>query len=141
MSAVEFTVLGHPQPQGSTRAYLVKGKPRVTGDNFAMKPWRQEVGWAALRARADLGVNDVFAGRQVPVQAYLRFFFAPPKKIPRGRTLPAVKPDLDKVTRSIFDALSGVLWVDDAQVVGLMATKSYGLPERAEVRVETVKES
>jgi hypothetical protein len=47
--------------------------------------------------------------------------------------MPAVKPDLDKCIRALNDALTGILWVDDGQVVGVSAKKLYGLPERTEV--------
>lgn len=36
------------------------------------------------------------------------------------------KPDLDKLTRSIKDALTGVIYNDDSQIVGLHCFKEYG---------------
>jgi crossover junction endodeoxyribonuclease RusA len=135
---IEFTVLGHATPQGSVRGYLAKGKVRITSDNAKMKPWRQQIGWTALSARAKAGYSEIFAPQHVPVKANFQFYLAPPKKMPKGRTWPAVKPDLDKLCRSTFDALSGILWFDDAQVVDLTATKSYDLPERAVITVEAI---
>ena len=132
---IEFTVLGPAAPQGSMRGYVVKGTARVTSDNSKTMPYRQQVGWTALKARADAGHNEVFAGRHVPVGVSLDFWYALPPSAPRKRRHMAVKPDLDKLCRSTFDALSGILWNDDAQVVELTASKHYGLPERAEIRV------
>jgi hypothetical protein len=46
-------------------------------------------------------------------------------------------PDLDKLARSVFDALTRVVFHDDAQVVDLVATKRYatvGEPPRVEPR-------
>jgi Holliday junction resolvase RusA-like endonuclease len=37
----------------------------------------------------------------------------------------AVKPDATKLWRSTEDALTGVIWVDDAQVVDQRVTKTY----------------
>ena len=36
-------------------------------------------------------------------------------------------PDLDKLTRAVLDALTGVLYLDDKQVIELHARKQYAL--------------
>ena len=138
MSSLSFTVLGHPQPQGSMQGLVSKGKVVMKSDNAAMKPWRQEVGWSALRARSEAGCSVCWAGRHVPVAVEILFVLAPPKG--KKRFSPAVRPDLDKLVRSIFVACSGILWADDGQVVKLTAEKVYGLPERAEIRVSLIGE-
>ncbi len=132
-TSISFTVLGHPEPQGSTRLRLVKGQPHITSANAKMMPWRQQVGWTALRMRQGA---QIFAAQHVPVKARFAFYLAPPIKMPKGRSCPAVKPDLDKLCRATFDALTGILWIDDGQVVDLAAVKQYGLPERTEITVE-----
>ena len=38
------------------------------------------------------------------------------------------RPDLDKLQRAVLDALTGVLFSDDGQVVQLAAVKQYGQP-------------
>ena len=48
----------------------------------------------------------------------------------------AVMPDLDKLARCSLDALSGVVFKDDAQVVVLTLRKCYSNPERMEVAVD-----
>jgi Holliday junction resolvase RusA-like endonuclease len=52
------------------------------------------------------------------------FVVARPKTV--KRLLPSVKPDLDKYVRAVMDALTGVAYVDDSQVVSLYAEKVYG---------------
>ena len=42
-----------------------------------------------------------------------------------GLLLPTKKPDLDNLTKSVLDALNGVAWHDDAQIVTLHVTKQY----------------
>ena len=42
---------------------------------------------------------------------------------------PTTKPDVDKVARAVLDALTSVVYVDDAQVVSLRIAKAYGSPE------------
>ncbi len=129
---MEFEVLGRPQPQGSIRAFMVGGKPRLTSDNAKMKPWRQQVGQMALSTRP---TESVWAGEHIPVCVRYEFYFAKPKSAKKSRTLPCVKPDIDKICRATNDALTGIIWHDDAQIVELTAMKQYGLPERTVIRV------
>jgi Holliday junction resolvase RusA-like endonuclease len=43
----------------------------------------------------------------------------------RWRPDHTVKPDLDKLLRSLKDALTRILWRDDAQVVSVCISKAY----------------
>lgn len=142
---ISFIVYGTPAPQGSSRAFVVKGKAVLTAaDNKKLKPYRQEVAGAALVARAEAGYSDLFAGKHVPVTATYRFFFERPPSIPKKRLCHVVKPDLDKLVRSTTDALTGIIFADDAQICGLPGTaKFYGSPARVEitVRLETVEQA
>ena len=136
---IEFTVLGTPRPQGSMKSFVDKaGHAQMKSDNKQTLPWRQQVGWAALDARAKAGIHDPW-GSEIPVRLTTWFVFARPKCAPKRRIYPTVKPDLDKLKRAIMDALKGVIYMDDAQVVehGVSA-KRYGLPERVEITLETL---
>lgn len=135
MTAIEFTVLGKAEPQGSTKAFMIKGRPRITSANPNMKPYRQEVGQTALATRAALGFHGVWAGRHVPVSVRYEYYFAKPKSAKKSRSSPAVKPDIDKLIRSTTDALTGILYADDGQIIEVTALKYYGLPERTEIKV------
>jgi Holliday junction resolvase RusA-like endonuclease len=58
--------------------------------------------------------------------------------LPSAPPYPAVMPDLDKLTRAVFDALTGSTWRDDSRVVKMDIEKVYaepGEPEGAEVRI------
>ena len=133
--AIVFTVYATPTPQGSMKAFVRGGKARLTSDNRKLKPYRQEVAGTALSTLEGLGIALPFAGKHVPVQASYTFFLSRPPSIPKKRTLPAVKPDLDKLIRSTSDALTGILWADDGQVTNFQASKFYGSPERVEIRI------
>jgi len=52
-----------------------------------------------------------------------------------GKIRPAVKPDIDNLAKCILDALNGVLWRDDAQVVDLWMSKRYGPLARTVIKV------
>lgn len=53
----------------------------------------------------------------------------------RGHALPHQLTDLDKLLRCIFDALSGIVWADDAQVIQCLAVKLYAQQAKTGVMV------
>ena len=56
---------------------------------------------------------------------------------PRGckRAVPCVRPDVDKLDRALLDALTGVAYDDDGQVIGMSSRKVYSDQPRARVIV------
>lgn len=116
---IRFEVQGHPAPQGSKRHV---GNGRMVEQSKAVAPWRQNVK-AAAQAAMGWGQQSPLAG---PVAMSVVFALPKPASAPkRKRTWPARRPDLDKLLRSTLDALTGVVFADDGQVIGLQATKTY----------------
>jgi Holliday junction resolvase RusA-like endonuclease len=125
-----FDVLGVAQPKGSAQAFVPKswadqahrqGKaPRaiVTSDNPRSKGWQQLV---AEQAQTVAGGGPFLGPTVLTVTFYLPRPVSLPQKIRHHLTL----PDLDKLVRCIGDALTGVLYLDDKQVVDLHARKCY----------------
>jgi crossover junction endodeoxyribonuclease RusA len=115
---IEITVYGQPAPQGSKRHV---GKGVMIESSKKVKPWRQDVKFAALAARAGAAPIDG------PVRAIICFTMPKPKSAPKlKRTWPHRKPDIDKLLRSTFDALSDAgIWTDDARVVECWSEKAY----------------
>jgi Holliday junction resolvase RusA-like endonuclease len=134
---VQFMAYGIPQPKGSTKGFVVRGKngkPRaaITSDNTRLKPWADVVRHEAQRA-----AGAFFAGPGVPVIVSVHFRLPRPKSTPRHVTHQTKKPDLDKLVRGILDALTGVLFADDSQVVEIATSKAFADgPPWAMVRVE-----
>lgn len=130
MRVVEFSVLGTPIPKGSTRSFLHKSSGRVVtmNANAKSKPWMACVASAA---------RDVLEGDEAGPwtgMASVRAVFAMPRpKAHYGTkglkanapTHQTTKPDIDKLVRCVLDALTGVAWRDDSQVVEVVATKRY----------------
>lgn len=138
IDAITFTAFCTPEPQGSMKAFIPKGWNRaiVTSDNKDLKSYRQEVSKAALEQRAKIGFYDVMFGKHVSVVATFKFYFAKPESVSKKRTQHVVRPDLSKLIRATEDALTGIIYTDDSQIVKYVDTeKLYGLPERVEVTV------
>lgn len=153
MSVITFTVRGTPAPQGSKRAFRNRhsGRIALVESSRRVAPWRSDVRDAAvatIAAHPEHGRHSAipFHG---PVAVDLAFRLPRPKGHygsgrnarvlrPSAPLAPAGKPDLDKLVRAVFDALSGLVWADDAQVVALYTEKLYadeGFPAGVEVRV------
>lgn len=72
------------------------------------------------------------------IQVLVQFYFSRPASTKKSVAHKTTKPDLDKLVRSIFDAMTGIVFVDDSQVCKLGCTKGFdtGGGERAEVTVK-----
>ena len=132
MSGIEFSVHGMPVAQGSKK--VIKGHLIEMAD-ARLRTWRQDV---ASVAADEMKQNSLgpFAG---PVAVRLAFSLPRPRnhfgtgrnaEILKGSapSYPAVHPDLDKLARSVLDALTGYCFYDDKQVVALDLAKWYGPP-------------
>jgi Holliday junction resolvase RusA-like endonuclease len=132
---VTFDVIGIAQPKGSTRAFVPKGwtRPIITADNPRTKGWQQLVAEQAQRVAQE----GLFVG---PVILWVTFSLPRPISLPKRVVQHTKNPDLDKLARVVCDALTGVLYHDDAQVVELHVFKLYaavGSPPRARITLET----
>jgi len=124
-----FTVLGPAACKGSTVSFMGKGGRIVTKtDSQTLGGWTQAVKWAAKGA----GVRVVAKPGAVTVDVL--FQFVKPKSA-RNREFPTVKPDIDKMERALLDALTGIAYEDDAQVVGVASRKIYSNEASTQVTV------
>lgn len=129
---IKFTVFCRPQPQGSSRAFMVKGRPIITSTNKNLKSFRQQVSLVALAAmRAG---QHTKIQKNVPVDLTVTFYFQRPASKKKSAAM-TVRPDCDKLLRSLGDSLTGICFDDDSQITDVCARKLYGEPERTEVEV------
>jgi len=127
--SLAFTVPGAAVPQGSAKAFLPKGwrRPVITGDNARTKPWRACVASAAQDAQYREGTWRRVSDEAIEIVVGC-YFIRPTSVSAKRRPSHTVKPDVDKLARALLDALTGLLWRDDAQVVSLTITKAYAEP-------------
>lgn len=104
-------VPGAPVPQGS-KSYKGhrRGRAVLVESAAGLPDWRARIAWA--------GHEHGWRPAPGPFAVDLEFVLPRPKSTPKSRTPPATKkPDGDKLLRAVYDALTGVAWLDDAQVV------------------------
>lgn len=121
-----LNVYATPAPQGSHKAFVVAGKARIVNDSKATMPWRQAIVDAAIvQMRAD----RTFVPFSGPVRVNTTYWLPRPKSAPKTKDIrPTKKPDLDKIQRATFDALTSAgLWTDDAIVVESHEEKFYSV--------------
>lgn len=53
-----------------------------------------------------------------------------------GKIRPTIRPDLDNIAKSILDALNGLAYIDDKQIVDLIVEKYYAISPSAAVKIE-----
>lgn len=117
---IKFVVYGDSKPKGSVKAFTPKGwsRPILTSATKGLKDWERKIAAAAgLQADGKLLVG--------PVTLTIAFYMTRPKSLPKKVAHHAKRPDLDKLIRGATDALSGVVFKDDAQIFEIKATKAY----------------
>ena len=114
-------VRGIPAPQGSKTPGIRKdGSMFVREANPNLKDWRS-------------AINSVLQGKwegpplEGAVSVELHFLLLrPPSVSEKKRPYPSVMPDIDKYARAALDAMTGIVFRNDGQVVRLDVTKAYG---------------
>lgn len=119
---ITIVVRDTPQPQGSKSAFALRkagaftGRAVVVEDNQKVRPWRE-----AVRSEAQRAVEAAAEGTyplEGPVIMAVTLTVPKPRSAPKTKvTYPGKKPDALKLLRSTEDALSGLVYVDDAQIV------------------------
>jgi crossover junction endodeoxyribonuclease RusA len=118
MTIDAFHVHGDPAAQGSKRMVRLKnGRTVLLEQSAKVKPWRSAVAAAAVEHGCKLREGDVRVRIAVlfarPASHYNKSGIKPSAPARPGRL------DVDKIARSICDALTGIAWKDDRQVVCL----------------------
>lgn len=142
---ISFNVEGVPSPGGSKRGLHHRWTGRIVlidCGGARTKAWRSRV--AAAGQEAMLG-RELYIG---PLRLIITFRMPRPKSHfnRRGKLLdwapayPATKPDLTKLLRSTEDALTGIIWNDDCQIVETMVNKVYAAPKMSGATISVCDE-
>lgn len=110
-----------------------KERPRHTRSGHTYTPektkaYEAKVAACFLKARGKRTDGPVF----VAITAYMpipkRATKADRAAMEAGARLPMKRPDADNIAKVCMDALNGLAYHDDAQVIGLSVLKRYGEP-------------
>lgn len=140
---ITFYVSGRPRPAGSKRAIPLKSGRIIVTDTSGEKgkTWRGDVRDAA---------KGVFSGP--PLEGALSitvvFFLRRPKGHMKkdGSVKPSApqyhtgRPDTTKLLRAVEDALTGIVWRDDAQIDVQIVSKVWGVTDGCEVGIVSKEE-
>ncbi|WP_338542774.1 RusA family crossover junction endodeoxyribonuclease [Paenibacillus tundrae] len=133
---IAFTVYGEPVAQGRPRASTQGGFVRMY-DPKKSKDYKDYVRLAA----AEHAPGALLEG---PLGMVLTVYRSTPKSFSKkkaalaefGEIRPISKPDVDNYLKGVKDALKGVIWKDDSQVVEVFAQKRYSARPRIEVKIK-----
>jgi len=128
---VIFTVPG--EPQGKARARTCGGhtytpEKTVLYENLIKTEYARQCGNLKFATLSD--------GTAQPVAVRIEAVYGIPKSYSKkkreralnGELAPTKKPDADNIAKVVCDALNGVAYVDDTQVVDLRVFKRFGEP-------------
>ena len=127
-----------------------KARPRVVqrnGRTHAFTPAKTAVYEDAVRAEClrQCRGGGYFHGE--PLRMTLKCYFRAPKsdtKTVRARKLsgeirPTKKPDADNLAKCVCDALNGMAYTDDSQIVELIVEKHYSTIPHVDVEITEVR--
>ena len=124
------------EPQG-------KGRPRMTKTGHAYTPERtRQYEKLIKQCYYDQGNSEHLDG---PLLLHITAYMQIPKsarkdeqkRMQQGKTRPTKKPDIDNVIKTI-DALNGLAFEDDKQIVSVVAEKYYDYEPRLEIEINQI---
>lgn len=142
MSEIHFTIPG--PPQGKARPRVVRAK---SGISLTYTPDKTVAYEELVRIRYKAAARGFrFADdSQVGIQITARYP-VPKSKSKRvkaamrsGEIKPAKKPDCDNIVKIVCDALNGIAYKDDAQIVLAQVAKEYDDEPRTFIRLWEVR--
>lgn len=124
-----------------------KARPRVTKKGFTYTPKTTKDFEKLVRDSyiAEFGGNSLFPP-QMPLAMVVEFQFQPPKSWSRQKKKKAIdkeiypisRPDVDNLLKGVQDALNGVAYPDDSQIIAITARKTYSTYEQTRVAIWSI---
>ena len=115
--ACDFFVPGVPQPKGNHRASRAG---RIYDACKGLKSWQEAIGAAAMAHRPPTPI-----GKETAIGMRILLDMPRPKSLPKRVKHHTKRPDADKLLRAVLDALQGIFYQDDSQVIDPHPTKRY----------------
>ena len=128
---LSFVVQGTPQPKERPRATVRGGYAVVYTPKNTVQFERY-----VKQVASEYAPPKLLSGALVMA---LSFYLQRPQSLPAKVMYDTKRPDIDNLAKSVMDALEGIIYEHDAQVIHLDATKGYDTP-RVEILIEELPE-
>jgi len=136
---IEFKVPGEPKGKGRPRFSRV-GKFTKTYTDAKTKMYEEKI---ASAARLHMYPHEPL---ETPVNVTLELHVDVPVSYSKkrryacltGEEWPTKKPDLDNVAKAFLDAMNGIVYKDDVQVIRLYVSKTYSIDPHVYITVQEV---
>ena len=125
---ISFKILGDPQAQERPRFRVIEMKGKavpVAYDPKKSKAEKKRIAQLVTVMYDPDTKRKIYFEQYIPLRMSLTFIMPRPKSLPKKVIEHVRKPDLDKLVKLVKDALSKVLYHDDAQIVEIQALKRY----------------
>lgn len=139
-TGISFAVPGRAQPGGSKRGFARGQRVMIVDANPNVGAWKERV---ALVAASHAPTVLLDCALELHLSIFLqrpRGHFGTKGLNAKGHATPypTSKPDATKLLRAIEDALTGIIWTDDARVVTQHVFKRWGPRDEVLVSVRVV---
>lgn len=137
MNKVSFVVHGEPlgkgRPKFDTRGPYVRAvtpQKTVNYETRVMMEYQAQCGGAFFHRNEALGMR-ITAYKQIPKSTSKKRML----QMLEGLIRPGKKPDWDNIGKIVCDALNGIAFQDDSQIVSGTTIKKYSEQPRVEVEI------
>ncbi len=139
---ISFTIPGEPQGKARARTFYNKFAGKIT----TMTPEKTVNYEALIKLMFEQVRPEDFTPYMGEVKMSIRAFYGIPKSANKenkqlmlsNQIRPTKKPDADNCAKVVSDALNGIAYKDDTQVVELIVTKHYSEVPRVEVELQKI---
>lgn len=143
---IEFTVPGPPQGKARARTFY----NQRAGHMSSVTPEKTVLYENLVKTRYLESIEKQmlpFQTLEGPLAVHISAYYEPPKSTSKKNytkmmdcsILPTKKPDIDNIAKVVLDALNGIAYKDDTQVVNLNVIKRYSQEAYVKVKIERVE--
>lgn len=134
---ISFTIPGEPCAKGRPRFDRATGHARTPEKTSRYEQLVQ------LAYMQHVGQDVTLQG---PIKAHIRAYFTIPKSTSKrkrrqmldGELHPTKKPDTDNLAKIVLDALNGIAYADDKDIVRLNVKKIWSEQPRVDVKISRI---
>lgn len=136
-----LTIPGEPCAQGRPR-FSTHGGFVKAYDPEKSRNYKAYVKMCAIKSMQEQGLTLTEKALSIEVRAFMSIPSSKSKKFKQAAVLgierPTKKPDVDNIFKCVTDAMSGIAYKDDKQIVAATVNKWYAEVPRVEVLIRII---